>query len=180
MHSCKIAHHELYTIYPDGEIHSGKLDIYLVPRISNTGYKIVTLDAEQLLVHRLVALHYVPNPYGYTVVNHLDGDKLNTHFSNLEWCTHTQNAQHALATGLRKGFVHVDVKREMLQRVLSGERVSDLALEIGNHPNTLNRMLRLQAEKDGLFSEWTEEAKRKRKTVALLNLGEYAHAKNRI
>ena len=170
MKNSKVANHELYTIYEDGSIHSGKLDLFLALRKNKNGYLIASLDKEQLLVHRLVALHFLPNPYQYPHVNHIDGNKENNHVSNIEWCTPEQNAQHALKTGLRKGYVHVDVKREMLERALQGELIYDLALEVGNHPNTLSRMLRIQAEKDERIHEWKEETARKRKNTALKNL----------
>lgn len=170
MRSCKIANHEMYTLYEDGRVHSGIHDLFLEQRTNRNGYKIVTLDGEQLAVHRLVALHYLPNPYQYPQVNHKDGNKANNHANNLEWCTAAQNMQHALKTGLRRGYVHVDIKREMLRRALNGELVSDLAIEVGNHPNTLNRMLRVQAEKDGRADEWKAEVRRKRRSTAIKNL----------
>lgn len=171
MKSCKVANHEMYAIFEDGTAHSGKLDVWLGSRTNPNGYQIVTMDGKQLSVHRLVALHFIPNPYNHPQVNHKDGDKANNHVSNLEWCSAEFNAQHALATGLRKGFVHVDTRREMLQRVLSGWCVADFAHEVGNHPNALNRMLRNQAEKDGHGEAWRAEASRKRKVTALKNLG---------
>lgn len=42
---------------------------------------------KHMYVHRLVALHFIPNPE----VNHKDENKLNNHVSNLEWCTHSYN-----------------------------------------------------------------------------------------
>ena len=170
MRACKVAHHELYTLFENGEVHSGKQDLILVSRINQNGYQIVTLDGKQLSVHRLVALHFLPNPYGYAQVNHIDGDKTNNHVSNLEWCSAEQNAQHALKTGLRSGFVHVDVKRQLLKRVLAGEIIADVAPEVGNHPNTLTRMLRVQAKKDGLEQEWESAMAARRKNTALRNL----------
>lgn len=177
MKSCPIARHELYTIHRDGRIHSGKLDIFLQPRANDGGYLTVTLDGEQLLLHRIVAKHFIPNPYDHPQVNHKNGIKADCFDANLEWATGAQNAQHALETGLRKGFVHVDVRRELLALVLGGATVADLAIEIGNHPNTLNKMLRLQADKDGLAEQWQIESQRKRKLAAMKNL-EIINARN--
>jgi len=54
----------------------------------------------KVLVHRLVATAFLPNPNGYKYVNHIDGNKKNNVVGNLEWCSMKQNAQHALRTGL--------------------------------------------------------------------------------
>jgi hypothetical protein len=91
MKSCPIAHHEIYTIFENGDIHSGITDTMLEGRVNPNGYVIVQLNSKQLSIHRLVAQHFLPNPYEYPQVNHIDGDKLNNHVSNLEWCTHEQN-----------------------------------------------------------------------------------------
>ena len=171
MNCCKIAHHEMYTIYSNGDIHSGKTDLFLKPRKNKNGYLIVTLDKEQYLLHRLVALHFIPNPYRYSQVNHIDGNKENNDVLNLEWCSAAQNIEHSLKENLRKGYIHVEDKRRLLKEVLAGKTVLEVVKEFPNtHPNTLNRMLRNQAIKDGLEKEWAKEAKRKRKLTAVKNL----------
>lgn len=55
--------------------------------------------------HRAVAESFVPNydKNKNTVVNHLDGNKSNNHYWNLEWTTNEGNIQHAIKTGLRDG-----------------------------------------------------------------------------
>ena len=79
----------------------------LKPTGSN-GYPRVNLykneEVYPWLVHRLVAEYFVgnPDPINYTYVNHDGGDRTNNHWSNLVWCTHQQNIQHSVDTGLYK------------------------------------------------------------------------------
>lgn len=50
--------------------------------------------------HINVAAAFITNPLRLPQVNHIDGNKLNSNWWNLEWCTHQQNIDHAVATGL--------------------------------------------------------------------------------
>ena len=53
--------------------------------------------------HALVAQMFIgerPSPKHH--VNHIDGDKTNNHVSNLEYCTPSENARHAVDMGLYK------------------------------------------------------------------------------
>ena len=52
----------------------------------------------QFLIHRLVAIHFIPNPDNKPEVNHKDENKENNNVNNLEWCTRTENNEHSKIT----------------------------------------------------------------------------------
>ena len=56
---------------------------------------------KHIKVHRLVALAWVKNRDFLTqpIVNHIDGNKQNNHYSNLEWCSSSHNSKHAYTLG---------------------------------------------------------------------------------
>jgi hypothetical protein len=92
--------------YNNGTIRSKKYKgrIIKTPLI-NTGYQhfYCWIDGKStcFLLHRAVALAFIPNPENKPDINHIDGIKSNCVLSNLEWCTHSENMQHAVRTGLR-------------------------------------------------------------------------------
>lgn len=98
-----------YIITNSGKVYNNFLGIEMKPRLI-AGYPHVGLrvfDGEKstqklFKVHRLVAEYFIPNPNNYPVVNHIDGDKQNSHYTNLEWCSYKQNSVHAVKTGLVK------------------------------------------------------------------------------
>lgn len=53
-------------------------------------------------VHRLVARCFVGNYSPDLEVNHVDGNKLNNYYKNLEWCTVSHNQSEAVRLGLKK------------------------------------------------------------------------------
>lgn len=61
---------------------------YLHVQLCKKGY------IKNVLIHRLVAEIFIPNPENLTVVNHKDGNKYNNTVDNLEWVSPQGNAQH--------------------------------------------------------------------------------------
>ena len=94
----------LYRVSDKGKVHSvarkdsigrkcgGRM---LTPRYDKDGYLRVTLHKngkhKTRFIHRLVAGAFVPNPNGYSEINHRDENKVNNYANNLEWCTREYN-----------------------------------------------------------------------------------------
>lgn len=47
-------------------------------------------------IHRLLAINFIKNSNNRNEINHIDGNPLNNNLSNLEWCTHKENMEHAV------------------------------------------------------------------------------------
>lgn len=70
----------------------------LKPGANTKGYLKVTLCKDRKVndysIQQLVADAFIPNPNGYSCVNHKDENKLNNCVDNLEWCSHKYNANY--------------------------------------------------------------------------------------
>lgn len=47
-------------------------------------------------IHRLVAEYFLEPIEGKNIVNHIDCNKENNHYTNLEWCTQKENVEYAM------------------------------------------------------------------------------------
>lgn len=86
-----------YLVSSDGLVRHKSSRQVRACRLDKYGYKRfnVTIDGKSktLMVHKMVAECFVPNPYNKPTVNHKDGDKLNNNASNLEWLTAEDNVK---------------------------------------------------------------------------------------
>ena len=87
-----------YLVSDDGRLLSLRSGL-MRPPLNDEGYRQIVLvkDGKQrcLLLHRLVALAFVPNPDGKPTVNHINEDKEDNRAVNLEWTTMRENDNHA-------------------------------------------------------------------------------------
>ncbi len=130
-----------YSISSYGRVYGYLKEDDILSRLDVDGYPIVTLGSKDkrraFRIHRLVALNFVynKNPEVYNEVNHIDFDRTNNHYMNLEWCTHKENISYSIKAG-RMVFQTTDV---------SGK----------NNPNYGNRKL------SKIYSENSQYAKEK-------------------
>jgi hypothetical protein len=128
-----------YLVTEDGQVFSEVSGKFLKPQ--KRKYLGVDLGrGKPELIHRMVAYCYCENPNDYKEVNHKDGNKMNNHYSNLEWCTRSQNAKHGVDLGLiprmqgeRNGHSKLTEKEVIQIRQLynQGVRIADLCRQFG-------------------------------------------------
>lgn len=90
-------------------------------------------------VHRLVAELFCHKPSEkHTQVNHIDGDKKNNHYSNLEWVTPSRNIKHAHKSGLMEKRSKMDSTNRLPDDVIL-KAYLEVMLEIGTITETAKK-----------------------------------------
>ena len=101
---------KLYDVTEDGRVFE-KATKKELKQYLNSGYLEIQVNKKGFFfrckVHRLVARKYLQIPEEFKKldltkvhINHIDGNKKNNHYSNLEWCSAYYNNLHARHTGL--------------------------------------------------------------------------------
>lgn len=100
----------LYKVTDDGKVWSlhGK-GRFLRTHLIGHGYETTMLyksdgNPKKFLIHRLVAMSYIPNPKNLREVNHKNANRLDNRIENLEWVSSKENKQHAIKLGLYKNL----------------------------------------------------------------------------
>ena len=88
-----------YQINKNGEIKSKRKNIIMKPTI-NKGYLISCLTKnkknKQYLIHRSLAIQFIPNPNEYKLVDHIDNNPLNNDLENLRWINKSGNSRNII------------------------------------------------------------------------------------
>jgi hypothetical protein len=103
-----------YLIYEDGRVWSkiGK-GRFLKPIIRNKkrGYTMVRLSNKNvgkiLSLHRLVAIHYIPNPENKPFVDHINHIVDDNRVENLRWATISENTLNTDKVKPKTGFTYI-------------------------------------------------------------------------
>lgn len=94
----------------------------------NGNYYRVVMSVEgkfrQVLIHRLVAEVFIPNPDNLPQVNHKDENMLNNNVWNLEWCTIQYNQSYGTKPARQSLFMTRTVGRPVTQFSLDGKPIA--------------------------------------------------------
>lgn len=111
--------------------------------VNQDGYLVFNLCKNEIkkgfMAHRLVASAFLSKLAYHSEVNHIDANKKNNRLSNLEWCSHLENMQHAASlklldnTGSKnpRAILNESQVLEIKQRLLKGEGVCAIAKVYG-------------------------------------------------
>lgn len=139
----------------------------LIHSVNPKGYPFVSLNKKNekhnFRIHRLVAESFIPNPDFKPQVNHKDGNKLNNHFTNLEWCTNGENQIHAFKNGLNyisDNHILANKNKGLKRRRLSKEDIIEI-----KRLRSVGKTYRFIGEKFGISIKFTEQIIKGKKYV---------------
>jgi hypothetical protein len=95
-----------YGVTIDGDVYSMISKKWMKKTLTRLGYNTVNVKVpsrkrEGCFLHRIVLMTWGAMPLeGKNEVNHIDGNKLNNHVSNLEWNNRSENIRHGFKNGL--------------------------------------------------------------------------------
>jgi transposase len=112
------------------------------------GYAHVQLHKDSkvksMRVHRLVAMAFIENTLNKPQVNHIDGNKLNNHISNLEWCTASENELHKHRVLNKTHRIYV-LTNEQIENIIElrkqGKRLHELSYMFKVPIATIHKLL---------------------------------------
>jgi|SaaInlV_100m_DNA_6_1039743.scaffolds.fasta_scaffold32852_2 hypothetical protein len=119
------------------------------------GYLRVKLLGQTKKTHRLVATAFVPNPEDKPTVNHINGVKTDNRADNLEWCSYSENKQHAYDAGITVGYTGIKDKgnnkyyKEWKKQLNSGCSMREIGQNYGVSHRTVGNVIKKFDEQGG-------------------------------
>lgn len=91
---------DIYYISEFGDLYNALKNELVTGAITAGGYKQYSVNRISMKAHRLVAYEFVEKNRDIKLtIDHLDGNKLNNHYTNLEWVTIEENLRRAFLSG---------------------------------------------------------------------------------
>lgn len=113
-----------YEVSNKGRVRSLRTGGIMRMRIGRDGYVrfSLTKDGKQThkLLHRLLAIAFIPNPDNFAEVNHKNENKQDNSILNLEWCTHKYNSNF----GTRLKRMAISNYEPVIQYTKDGEEIA--------------------------------------------------------
>jgi hypothetical protein len=102
----------LYKVNILGDVLNVKKGKCLKPCLNGCGYKMVGLckngEWKNKLIHRLIMLHFIPNPHNLPCVDHINRIKQDNRIENLRWSSQEDNSRNMKSVDDRKGHIRTN------------------------------------------------------------------------
>lgn len=135
---------------------------YILKQRVKGGYNQVTISnhlshdiRKTYLVHRLVALTFIPNSENFKIVDHIDRNKLNNNLENLRWCSASTNCLNRELNIIRKKVIQYDMQGKFIKL---WDSVSDIEKVLGFNSNSIWRCLNIpKSSNNGFLWKYEKE-----------------------
>ena len=126
----KIKDYDNYSVNEIGEVRNDKSGRILKWRLDKKGYYRISLCKNgkviYYLIHRLIALHFIPNPNNYPFIDHININPSDNSIDNLRWCSRSQNNRNikkkeGTTSRFRGVYFHKPAKKWMARCRLNGK-----------------------------------------------------------
>jgi hypothetical protein len=138
-----------YEVSTTGLVRSKSTNKLLTPSKLRNGYMNIKLyqnfKQKNLLLHRVIAIAFIPNPDNRKTVNHKDSNRANNSLDNLEWSTQSANVIHGYTDGLHntKGVKNGNSKltAEQVLKIREDQRsYPEIAIDYSIAPTTVGNI----------------------------------------
>ena len=157
-----------YEVSIDGLVWDRENNSMITINDNGAGYKVVSLHRgrgktnKMCYIHRLVAMHFLPNPHGYPQVGHKDHNKENNSLENLEWITQSKNTRDGIKAGRINSQKRPNMKKlskenlyEIAKLESEGVGKSEIARRIGFARTTVSSVFNGRSNKK-LFESYRD------------------------
>lgn len=113
----------------------GKSFYKLTPTPVHNGYYTVKI------IHRVIALAFIPNPNNYPIVCHKDNNPTNNKPENLYWGTQSHNMQQMVRDGRQRKSKIVKYKSQVLSLHHQGFSTQEIIDSLGISKTSIRRII---------------------------------------
>ena len=154
-----VGYENLYQVSNLGNVKTVKQNKILKQHISAFGYLRCRMrknnKTKKIVVHRLVAKAFIPNPENKPCVDHIDTNKQNNNVKNLRWVTYSENMKNPITIKAMNTYKYKKVC--CLENGEIFNSISEASKKIGAKPSALSAALRLNHKCKGFTFKYFQD-----------------------
>lgn len=80
---------------------------------------------KNLLIHRLLAIQFIPNPENKPTVDHIDRNRQNNSLENLRWATQTEQLNNTRTCAFVMGISRIELRKRTVKKYNAWKSISN-------------------------------------------------------